>query len=279
LSKKQLTERFARLLRRVPDELATEDLLDPRAWIWKAQRQRMAAKRDMKIIITSRNGQTGTGKTTLSLWLAMHFDRNGFTADKLTVHPYEYGDLYNEVDVGSVLLMDEGEQLDSRRSMSNKNVDFWNLWMTMRFRQVTSILTLPTASVLDKRGKELADVWINVTKRGQAICHPITIGDYEGDIATPPTELLHFPDVSYLSVKEAADQAKQDMVEGEKYDNGDGEGFTKQDIDKAVRAERDKWIRRTYAKYEDSQRDLVEDEELDLDLSLSTVNKIINAES
>jgi len=224
----------------VPNELATEDLLDPRAWIWKAQRQRMAAKRDMKIIITSRNGQTGTGKTTLSLWLAMHFDRNGFTADKLTVHPYEYGDLYNEVDIGSVLLMDEGEQLDSRRSMSNKNVDFWNLWMTMRFRQVTSILTLPTASVLDKRGKELADVWINVTRRGQAICHPITIGDYKDDINTPPTELLNFPDVSYLSVKDAADKAKLEMVEGEQYDQEEGDVI---DAEEIARETRNKMIR------------------------------------
>jgi len=116
----------------------------------------MGDNRDLKIIITSRDGQTGTGKTTLSLWLAMHFDRNGFTGDKITVHPYEYKQLYNEVKPGSVLLMDEGEQLDSRRSMSSKNVDFWNLWQTMRFRQVTSILTLPTAAVLDKRGEDYA---------------------------------------------------------------------------------------------------------------------------
>ncbi|MFO7898981.1 MAG: hypothetical protein R6V58_07965 [Planctomycetota bacterium] len=55
-----------------------------------------------------------------------------------------------------VIIMDEAEQLDSRRSMSNKNVEFWNLWQTMRFRQITSILTLPTRSALDKRGMELA---------------------------------------------------------------------------------------------------------------------------
>jgi len=235
----------------------------------------MADKRDLKIIITSRDGQTGTGKTTLSLWLAMHFDRNGFTGNKLTVHPYEYKDLYNEVKPGSTLLMDEGEQLDSRRSMSNKNVDFWNLWQTMRFRQVTSILTLPTTAVLDKRGKQLADIWINVIRRGEAKCHAITIGDYDSDITTPPTERLIFPDVSYLDVKDDADQAKLDLVEGEQYDNGDSSGFTKQDLEKAVRQERDKWIRRNYDKYEDSQRDLAEEE----DLSLSTVNKIINAES
>jgi len=235
-----LTQRFGKLLKRVPKELETKHLLDPRAWIWKAQRQRMADKRDLKIIITSRDGQTGTGKTTLSLWLAMHFDRNGFTGDKLTVHPYEYKDLYNEVDVGSTLLMDEGEQLDSRRSMSNKNVDFWNLWQTMRFRQVTSILTLPTTAVLDKRGKQLADIWINVIRRGEAKCHAITIGDYDSDISTPPTERLIFPDVSYLNVKDAADQAKLDLVEGEEYSQDEQEII---DPDKIRRLERNRIIK------------------------------------
>jgi len=167
----------------------------------------------------------------------MHFDRNGFTGDKITVHPYEYKQLYNEVKPGSVLLMDEGEQLDSRRSMSSKNVDFWNLWQTMRFRQVTSILTLPTAAVLDKRGEELADVWINVIHRGKAKCHDITIGDYTKTVSTPPVEELSFPDVSYLEVKDAADQAKLDLVEGEEFSEEEGEVIDPEKIRREARNE------------------------------------------
>jgi len=253
LSREDIKTRYKRFYQRVPNELERQHLLDVTSWIWKVQRERMGDNRDLKIIITSRDGQTGTGKTTLSLWLAMHFDRNGFTGDKITVHPYEYKQLYNEVKPGSVLLMDEGEQLDSRRSMSSKNVDFWNLWQTMRFRQVTSILTLPTAAVLDKRGEELADVWINVIHRGKAKCHDITIGDYTKTVSTPPVEELSFPDVSYLKVKDAADQAKLDLVEGEEFSEEEGEVL---DPDKIRRDERDKIIRDAWATGKYTQKEI-----------------------
>jgi hypothetical protein len=108
-------------------------------------RKRNAQNRDLKVIITSRDSQTGTEDDARAL-ARVHFDQYGFDAEKVTVHPGEFKQLYNEKRAGEVIIMDEAEQLDSRRSMSNKNVEFWNLWQTMRFRQITSILTLPTRS-------------------------------------------------------------------------------------------------------------------------------------
>jgi len=138
--------------------------MKPSSTLWSIYRKRRARNRDLKIIITSRDSQTGTGKTTLAMWLALHFDNHGFSADQVTLHPEEFLKLYKQNAAGSVIIMDEAEQLDSRRSMSNKNVEFWNLWQTMRYRQITSILTLPTRSALDKRGLELSDVWNRTTE-------------------------------------------------------------------------------------------------------------------
>jgi len=90
----------------------------------KFRRGRQAQGRDTKIIITSRNSTTGTGKTTLAVWLALSWDYYGFDASKATLEPTEYIDRYLETRPGEVLIMDEAEQLDARRSMSSQNVDF-----------------------------------------------------------------------------------------------------------------------------------------------------------
>jgi Rad3-related DNA helicase len=201
-------------------------------------RSRKLDNRDLKIIITSRDSQTGTGKTTLALWLALHFDEYGFQADQVTLHPEEFLELYKENPAGSVIIMDEAEQLDSRRSMSNKNVEFWNLWQTMRYRQITSILTLPTRSALDKRGLELADVWIQVTERGHARVHKIGVGDYDGKTQPKITETLSFPDISDLQLKDEIDEKKVALMEeGEEFSKDEGEIL---DPEKIRKEERDR---------------------------------------
>jgi len=201
-------------------------------------RSRRADQRDLKIIITSRDSQTGTGKTTLALWLALHFDSWGFDASKVTLHPQEFVQLYTDNRPGSVIIMDEAEQLDSRRSMSQKNVDFWNLWQTMRYRQITSILTLPTRSALDKRGLELADVWIQVTNRGFARVHKVGVGDYDGRTNPMLLETLSFPDISYLPVKDAVDDKKVQLVEeGEEFIEAEAESVDPEKIRQEERNE------------------------------------------
>jgi len=201
-------------------------------------RSRRADQRDLKIIITSRDSQTGTGKTTLALWLALHFDSWGFDASKVTLHPQEFVQLYTDNRPGSVIIMDEAEQLDSRRSMSQKNVDFWNLWQTMRYRQITSILTLPTRSALDKRGLELADVWIQVTNRGFARVHKVGVGDYDGRTNPMLLETLSFPDISYLPVKDDVDDKKVQLVEeGEEFIEAEAESVDPEKIRQKERNE------------------------------------------
>jgi len=243
-------------------------------------RSRKLDNRDLKIIITSRDSQTGTGKTTLALWLALHFDEYGFSADQVTLHPEEFLELYKENPAGSVIIMDEAEQLDSRRSMSNKNVEFWNLWQTMRYRQITSILTLPTRSALDKRGLELADVWIQVTERGHARVHEIGVGDYDGKTQPNITETLAFPDISDMKLKDEIDEKKVALMEeGEEF--GEQTSFDQSDIQSARMAVRDDWIRFIYENDDLTLRefeDKLEKDERLPGLSRSRINEIVTAD-
>jgi hypothetical protein len=235
-------------------------------------RSRRADQRDLKIIITSRDSQTGTGKTTLALWLALHFDSWGFDASKVTLHPQEFVQLYTDNRPGSVIIMDEAEQLDSRRSMSQKNVDFWNLWQTMRYRQITSILTLPTRSALDKRGLELADVWIQVTNRGFARVHKVGVGDYDGRTNPMLLETLSFPDISYLPVKDAVDDKKVQLVEqGEEFVEAEDQTV---DIEKDRKQQRNKAIRALYGSADVTQKELGEA----YGITQQQVNNIVNSD-
>jgi len=243
----------------------------PSSWLWQMFRKRKAERRDLKIIITSRDSQTGTGKTTLALWLALHFDEWGFDASQVTLHPKEFVELYKENAPGSVIIMDEAEQLDSRRSMSQKNVDFWNLWQTMRYRQITSILTLPTRSALDKRGLELADVWIQVTNRGFARVHKVGVGDYDGKTNPILLETLSFPDISYLGLKDAVDDKKVQLVEeGEEFIEAEGEVINPEKIRKDARNES---IKKAYENTDMTQSKVAEV----FGLSQPQVHNIVNS--
>lgn len=190
--------------------------IDTRAPLHQLREQRLGKNRDLKVIITSRNSTTGTGKTTLAVWLALNWDPNWTAAEKGTLSVREYLDTYQKLSPGSVLVMDEAEQLDARRSMSQDNVDFAEKWMMMRVRNVTSILTLPTASALDKRLKELADVRINVHRRGRARVYKISVDDHDtSQVREWRWHDLEWPDISDHPEMQALDEQKQAKIDAE----------------------------------------------------------------
>lgn len=134
--------------------------------------------------IVARDAATGTGKTTLAVQLAKHIDENGWTADMATLDPDTYADKYTSDDTPkrSCLILDEAEQAaDNRRSSSHGNVKLSHLWATMRYREIYSLTTLPSASMLDKRLKELADLYIVVVERGVAVVYQTKVDDTEGE--------------------------------------------------------------------------------------------------
>jgi len=191
--------------------------LDPESPIHGLFLKRMESGRDLKVIITARDAQTGVGKSTLAFALAASwhpiYTGEDWIADEYAT--YDVGDYlsrYRDVDPGTVLLMEEAEQLDSRRSMASENVDFSHYWMAMRVRQVVSILTLPSTSALDKRLWELADVWINVECRGRAQVYNIGVNSFTGDMNTAYVCDLKWPDVSDHPEMKALDKQKEEKI-------------------------------------------------------------------
>lgn len=78
-----------------------------------------------------------------------------------------------------VMLFDEIEYAaDSRRAMTHENVDLSQALMTLRWKSNIMIATLPTASVLDGRIEQLADVWVNIVRRGDANAYHLWTNDF-----------------------------------------------------------------------------------------------------
>jgi hypothetical protein len=157
---------------------------------------------DAKILITSHNSKPGLSKTTLALQMARQWDPHGWNADdKAFMDVFEYRDAYLNEEPGSVLLFDEIEDAaDNRRGNSKENVELSQAWAQLRYRNMVTICTLPTVTMLDKRMIEMSDYWINVIWRGVAHPYNIYVNDFDGSISRvrmgpENNAVLKYPDV------------------------------------------------------------------------------------
>lgn len=190
---------------------------------------RIAQGRDLKIIITADDSQTGVGKTTAAGWLALNWTWM-FAGQKWqvnpedpvegmgTLNPEEYFQIVskvgNDYNPGTAIVVDDCEELDARRSMQNLNVKFSHRWMLMRLKQAITILTLPSPAAVDSRLEELADVWINILRRGQGVVHDIGVNAYGSrDVYTKKVHKMDFPDVSSHEELEKLSGMKEDKMD------------------------------------------------------------------
>lgn len=154
---------------------------------------RLLNDRDIKIIITSSGSTTGTGKTTLAIHLCRWirqvanelFDANRTwnAEDGSMVDLYDYFKGYQNAAPGDPLLLDEIEySADRRRAMSNENVKLSQAWSILRYKNVATVSTLPSVSMLEWRLMELGDVWINVVEPGRANPYYLTVDDFDHQV-------------------------------------------------------------------------------------------------
>jgi len=200
-----------------PDQTGDETLVpDASAFIHQLRRRRHRNDKDLKVIITQRDSETGGGKTTAAVWLALCWDRHDWDgADKGMTDPDRFLQTMPELPPHSCLVLDEAEELDARRAMQDENIEFSKKWMKMRTRQIDSILTLPTTTALDKRILELADVRLHVTGRGRAKVYGVTVDDRSREVDEVFKEHFHRPDVSDSSAYQNLDMEKQEDLDGE----------------------------------------------------------------
>lgn len=142
-------------------------------------KNKLNSDNDAKVIIQGANSQTGIGKTTLAILLCRFIDPEWDAESKAFIDVQEYLNAHLDYPKGSALLLDEIEAgADSRRSTSTENVNLSQGWAKLRSRNIATVCTLPSISMLDKRMMELADYWVLVRKRGVAQPYRIEVNDF-----------------------------------------------------------------------------------------------------
>ena len=212
--------------------------------------------RDAKIIITAKDGQTGVGKSNLSDFLGYVLDTspNGFGPEKVTIQPEMFLSMYNRLEEGSAAVMEEGEQFDSRRSMSAKNVDAAEKWQMARVREIVSIINLPSPAEIDSRFERLADYWINVEIRGRAKVYKKRIHPTKGKVYHETLQTLEWPNMDGSETFKRMGSIKDNLLDDDSRDsNWVRESEVKERIEAAEKDARDRlrdqWLATIYAEW------------------------------
>lgn len=252
---------------------------------WEIKKDVWKRNLDAKIIITSHNSRPGLGKTTLAILMARDFDRNNWSAeDKAFLDAHKYHNAYEDLESGSVLLFDEIEgEADNRRSMSDKNVELSQAWAQNRYRNMITICTLPSVSMLDKRMLEMSDYWINVMRRGVAHPYKVFVNDYTGSVyrdrmGSENDAVIQFDDLP-------SDDTDKQLLDKKKHDRRSStnqqyysEKEHQEELEKA-RKQQEMEIRNEFIRRLKKDSDLSVDEIAGLfDLSQPRVSQISNAD-
>jgi hypothetical protein len=187
---------------------------------------RLTAGRDINVFITAAS-ETGVGKTTLAIVLALLWDMHGWTADKATLSPREYDVLYDEVPEGSVLLLDEAEKaVDTRRATSKENVTLSQSFAGKRYLQVAGIMTAPSKSWVDDRlGSDACDYWIQCLEtpegraKGEAKVYRLRENEHYESEYTKRTETISWPILDGHPAKQSLDYKKEHRFSTDTEDN------------------------------------------------------------
>jgi hypothetical protein len=242
--------------------------------------KRKMNNRDAKVLVTADNAETGVGKSNLCDFLAYVLDTTeaGFGEKKVFIEPEEFFEAYKHLEPGSATVLEEAEQIDSRRAMSTKNVESSHVWQKERVRQIIALLNLPSPKMIDKRMEELADYWINVEIRGRARIYKKKIHRIRQSVYYETMQVIHWPNMDGSQTFREMDRLKWDHIDG-----GSGGGWVSRDemketIKKRVReaksTQRDEFIQ---SLYNDSILTAPDISELDaVDISPSRIRSIGN---
>lgn len=178
--------------------------------------------RDAKCLVTADDGATGVGKSNLCDFLAYATDTSegGFDEHKTTIEPMRFLELYSELDLESALVMEEGEQFDSRRGMTNKNVDASQKWQQARVREIVAYVNLPDPSMIDKRFEQLCDYWINVERRGRARIYKKKIHRTKRKVYYKTLQVLEWPNMDKSATFKHMGRLKSGLLDGELDNDG-----------------------------------------------------------
>lgn len=206
--------------------------------------------RDAKCLVTAADGQTGVGKSNLCDFLGYISDTtsDGFAEHKTTIEPMRFLELYGVLEPGSAAVMEEGEQFDSRRGMTNENVEATQKWQKARIREIIAYVNLPDPTMIDGRFERLCDFWINVERRGQARVYQKKIHATKSVIYYETLQTLEWPNMDPSATFKHMDSLKNDMLDGELSNDqlireSEAQEKVERAVDQAKQDCRDAWIK------------------------------------
>jgi len=212
--------------------------------------ERKRKGRDAKVLVTADDGATGVGKSNCCDYLGYVCDTTaeGFAPHKTTIEPLRFLELYSVLEPGSSAVMEEGEQFDSRRGMTNENVEATQKWQQARVREIVAFVNLPSPSTIDSRFELLADYWINIENRGLCRIYKKKIHATKQTIYYKTLQTLEWPNMDGSSTFRHMDSMKNELLDGDlDSDQLVRESEAQQRIDQAVADAqedcRDRWIR------------------------------------
>lgn len=220
---------------------------------FKEVADRKSQGRDVKSIVTAKDGQTGVGKSNLCDFLCYVCDTSaeGFSRGKATIDPPEFLQMYEYQPPGSSIVLEEGGQLDSRRSNSHENVDASHTWQQARVREICSFINLPSPDMIDTRMERLADFWINVERRGLARIYRKRIHPIKRSIYYETVQTLEWPNMDGSDTFREMGKMKDRMLaDDDSEDNYVRESEVRKRVEKAkkeaTREKRDKILGSVY---------------------------------
>jgi len=183
--------------------------------------KRKRQSRDVKVLITAKDGQTGVGKSNLSDFLAYVLDTSadGFSSKKATIDPGRFLQLYDILPPGSALVMEEGEQFDARRSNAHENVDATHKWQMARVRELCCLINLPSPREIDSRFERLADYWIDVKRRGFAVIYEKHIHPTKQRVYYERCQTLEWPNMDKSKTFKAMARMKDGRLDDNEADD------------------------------------------------------------
>lgn len=210
---------------RVPDSPVTERIEEPRGTVpdgidgpfFEEVGQRKKQGRDAKVLVTADDGATGVGKSNCCDFLGFVLDTTaaGFSPEKVTIEPMEFLSLYSVLEPGSSLVMEEGEQFDSRRGMTNRNIEATQKWQQARVREIVALVNLPSPDMIDSRFEQLADYWVNVERRGKCRIYKKKIHRTKRAVYYRTLQTLEWPNMDGSTTSKRMDSIKEALIDDE----------------------------------------------------------------
>jgi len=190
--------------------------------LWQHFEDVISQDRDLIIVLDDYRARRGTGKTVASIQLAAGMDQTeeGLTKKKVSLDVEEIRTAYSQEKPRSGMVIDEAEVgAGNRDAMTKTNKALREIMSMGRVEQKYVVVNTPAKKFIDKDILRLCDIWITMTRRGQALVHSLEHHPYSGQLYTPKIQWLDVPDIQNKSdlhqVYRYLDKEKRKRIAGE----------------------------------------------------------------